>query len=161
MCLCLCTWYIVLCVCLCVCKRDTVMVFFSPPACIILTGVTGIRLSLQNTFTALAPFVCVCVWLVVGGTLGYLHAINPALMKWKRLTGIKGLPLKDDESSVPLLVQEEWGRASRRTQEGLGGVGVRWVRTFVTEITRKGLHLLRFYNLMWLVWSGLTPKCNI
>lgn len=47
-------------VCVCGRERETLIVFLSSSACIILIGVTGIRLFPQNTFTP-TPFVCVCV----------------------------------------------------------------------------------------------------
>lgn len=141
-------------------ERETLIIFCSPPACRILKGVTGVRLSLQNAF--IAPTLCVCVGAYVCVcVLRYLHAINPPLMKWKRLTGIKGLSLKDNGSSMPLVVQQKGGRAllmlknaggGEKGEEKLGEFEHLWGRQKYPE--QVCLQLLIFYKLMSLVWCG-------
>lgn len=59
------------------------------------------------------------------------HTINPGLMKWKSLTGIKGLSPKDDDAGVPLVSTcESWrSRRSRGcARRGKSGGGARWER---------------------------------
>lgn len=105
-------------------ERGTLIIFCSPPACIILTGVTGVRLSLQNAVIAPTPCVCACVGAYVCTRIPARYKSTPNEMKkayWnKRLV----LSLKDNGFSVPLVVQQKGGRSLLLLKNAAGRGGV-------------------------------------